>query len=53
MKFFSKSSSVRTLRPTLLALHTSGVICVFRRHSIFRLWVPLRENFVAEERFLG
>lgn len=38
-------------RSTLLALHRSGVVRVFRRHSIFRLWEPLRENFGAPRDF--
>lgn len=41
---FTKSTSAAPLRSSLLALHTSGVIQVFRTHSIFRLWEPLREH---------
>jgi len=41
----SLSSSRRTLRLTLLDLRAAGVVQVFRRHSIFRLWVPRREIF--------
>lgn len=54
MKLFSKPSSrARTLRFTLLDLHTTGVVSVFRRHSFFRVWVPLRENLTSEESPLG
>lgn len=41
----------RPLRFTLLELHTTGVLQVFRRHSLFRLWAPLRENFDADQDF--
>ena len=51
LKFFTKPAPRRPLRFTLLALHTSGVIQVFRTHSLFRLWTPLRENFDAEQDF--
>jgi hypothetical protein len=54
MKLFSKPSPrVRTLRHTLLALHTSGVVSVFRRHSFFRIWVPLRESVTTDETATG
>jgi hypothetical protein len=53
MKLFTKPASRRPLRFTLLALHTSGVLQVFRTHSLFRLWTPLRENFDAEQDLLG
>lgn len=36
-------TSRRILRFTLLDLHATGLVQVFRRHSIFRLWAPLRE----------
>lgn len=51
IKLFTKPAPRRPLRFTLLALHTSGVIQVFRTHSLFRLWTPLRENFDAEQDF--
>lgn len=51
MKFFTKPAPRRPLRFTLLDLHTTGVIQVFRTHSFFRLWTPLRENFDAEQDF--
>lgn len=44
MKLFAKPARSRTLRFTLLDLHATGVVRVFRRHSIFRLWEPLRET---------
>ncbi len=53
MKFFTKPAPRRPLRLTLIDLHTTGVIQVFRTHSFFRLWTPLRENFDAEENLLG
>ena len=53
MKFFCKPAPRRPLRFTLLELHTSGVIRVFRRHSLFRLWTPLRENLDTDESFVG
>lgn len=31
-------------RTTLRDLYVSGLVSVFRRHSIFRLWEPLRET---------
>ncbi len=54
MKLFAKPSPrARTLRLTLLDLHTTGVVSVFRRHSFFRVWVPLRENFIGDETQAG
>ena len=52
IKLFSKPAPRPPLRCTLLALHTSGVIQVFRTHSLFRIWAPLRENSVSGENFL-
>jgi hypothetical protein len=52
-KTFSTPAPRRPLRFTLLELHTSGVLRVFRRHSLFRLWAPLRESFDADESFVG
>jgi hypothetical protein len=51
IQLFTKPAPRRPLRFTLLALHTSGVIQVFRTHSLFRLWTPLRENFDADQDF--
>ena len=31
-------------RATLRDLYTSGLVSVFRRHSVFRVWEPLRET---------
>jgi hypothetical protein len=44
MKFLFRSSPSHVFRSTLLDLHSSGVMQVYRRHSLLRLWVPLREN---------
>jgi hypothetical protein len=49
----SMTSRRRTLRLTLLQLHATGVVQVFRRHSIFRLWTPLREAFTGRSSFEG
>jgi hypothetical protein len=51
IKFFTKPAPRRPLRFTLLDLHTTGVIQVFRAHSFFRLWTPLRENFDTDQDF--
>jgi hypothetical protein len=53
IKFFTKPAPRRPLRFTLLALHASGVIRVFRCHSFFRLWEPLRQNFDADQDFVS
>ena len=53
IKFFTKPAPRRPLRLCLMDLHTSGVLQVFRTHSFFRLWTPLRESFDAEENLLG
>jgi len=53
LKFFAKPAPRRTLRFTLLELHTSGVIRVFRSHSLLRVWEPLRENPDSAENFAG
>lgn len=44
IQLFTKPAPAAPRRSSLLALHTSGVIQVFRTHSIFRLWEPLREH---------
>jgi len=49
MKRLLLTSPRKNHRTTLLALHRSGVMQVFRRHSLFRLWVPLRENVSSRE----
>jgi hypothetical protein len=53
MKFLPKSSSRRPLRFSLIELHATGVIQVFRRHSLFRLWEPLREPVDRGNDFAG
>ena len=44
MKFFFRSLPRPNRRPLLRDLHAFGIVSVFRRHSIFRLWEPLRET---------
>jgi hypothetical protein len=34
----------RDRRSTLRDLYTHGLISIFRRHSILRVWEPLRET---------
>ena len=46
-------SSSKNHRHTLLDLHRSGAMQVFRRHSFFRVWVPLRETFAGSDAFTG
>jgi hypothetical protein len=53
IKLFSRSAPRRPLRYTLLELHTSGVLEVSRRHSLFRLWAPEREFFCGDENHAG
>ena len=53
LKLFLQPAPRRTLRFTLLELHSSGVIRVFRSHSLLRVWEPLRENVDAGENFAG
>lgn len=31
-------------RATLRDLYTSGLVSIFRRHSVLRMWEPLRET---------
>lgn len=40
-------------RSTLRDLHSFGLVNVFRRHSIFRLWEPLREHPITNHDFMG
>ncbi|MCX6954956.1 MAG: hypothetical protein NTV51_22600 [Verrucomicrobia bacterium] len=40
-----------THRSTLRALHASGLVSVFRRDSVFRLWEPLRQHPGLDEEF--
>lgn len=53
LELYRKPAPPRTLRLTLQALHTSGTIRVFRRHSFLNVWEPLRENFPHDERLAG
>jgi hypothetical protein len=53
LQLYRQPAPRRTLRPTLHALHTSGTIRVFRRHSFLNVWEPLRENFHADESAAG
>jgi hypothetical protein len=54
MKFFLPFFPAhRRFRTTLLDLHTTGVLQVFRRPSLLRVWVPLRENFDRREDSVG
>ena len=43
MKFLLRPSRPNR-RALLRDLHAFGLVSVFRRHSIFRLWEPLRET---------
>lgn len=40
-------------RSLLLDLHAFGHLHVFRRHSLFRLWEPLRETRYIHDSFGG
>ena len=44
MKFFFRPLARPNRRALLRDLHAFGIVSVFRRHSIFRLWEPLRET---------
>ena len=44
MNFFRALLPRPNRRATLLELHRRGVVQIFRRHSLFRLWEPLREH---------
>ena len=44
MNFFRSLLPRPNRRATLLDRHRRGVVQIFRRHSIFRLWEPLREH---------
>lgn len=47
-KFFSRRAN---LRPVLRELYSSGVISVYRSHSLLRLWEPLREPIDCDENY--
>ena len=51
LRSFRSASASNNHRTTLLELHRSGMMQVFRRHSIFRVWVPLRETCPANDSF--
>ncbi len=53
MKFLFRSPQPSNRRLLLRDLHAFGIVSVFRRHSIFRLWEPLRENPRTGEDFGG
>jgi hypothetical protein len=53
MKIFFRTRSSFNRRPVLRDLHSFGILSVFRRPSIFRIWEPLRENPRPMEEFLG
>lgn len=39
-------------RSTLRSLHASGLVSVFRRDSLFRLWEPLRQHPGLDDDFM-
>jgi hypothetical protein len=49
MKFLLSFVSRPNRRGMLRDLHAFGIVSVFRRDSIFRLWEPLRENRGADQ----
>ena len=49
-KIFRRQPNHRSL---LRDLHAFGIVSVFRRHSIFRLWEPLREHSSRGDEFVG
>ena len=53
MKFFRFSLLSQNRRTTLRDLHAFGILSVFRRPSLFRIWEPLRENPRDAEEFAG
>jgi hypothetical protein len=53
MKLFLLPRSRPSRRSVLLDLHAFGVIHIFRRHSLLRLWEPLRETRRSPETFAG
>lgn len=48
MNFIRYFSSRSHRRSTLRDLYASGLVSVFRRPSLFRLWEPLREHASAD-----
>jgi hypothetical protein len=53
MKLLLSFVSRPNRRTVLRDLHAFGIVRVFRRPSIFRLWEPLRENPRNVEEFVG
>jgi hypothetical protein len=53
MKIFLRLRSPFNRRSTLRDLHAFGIVSVFRRPSLFRIWEPLRENPSRGEEFAG
>jgi hypothetical protein len=53
MKFTRFLFSYQNRRSTLRDLHAFGIVSVFRRPSIFRIWEPLREHSSSHEEFAG
>ena len=54
MKFLFHFLARPNRRSILRDLHAFGIVNVFRRPSIFRVWVPLRETpRTGDEEFVG
>ena len=52
--FFTKPAPLPVNRRAVLRdLYATGVVSVFRRPSLFRLWEPLREYRTEGEDFTG
>jgi hypothetical protein len=51
MKIFFRLPSSSTRRSILRDLHAFGIVSVFRRPSLFRIWEPLREQPSRSEEF--
>ena len=49
MKFLFSFPRRSSRRSILRDLHAFGIVSVFRRHSILRIWEPLRETRQAGE----
>ena len=53
MKFFLLFPPRTNRRSLLRDLHAFGIVSVFRRHSLFRVWEPLRETPRNGDEFVG
>jgi hypothetical protein len=53
MKFLLSFVSRPNRRAILRDLHAFGIVNVFRRPSIFRIWEPLRETPRSPEEFVS